>query len=122
VAAGVISAGHARALLGVTEPATQDRLAGRVVSEGISVRGLEEMVAVGELGEETDESPVVRPARPSAPGLKEIDDRLSDRLETRVKVSLGRTKGKIAIEFASLSDLERIVSIIDPRNRDDRPI
>ena len=122
VAAGVISAGHARALLGVTEPGSQDRLAGRVVSEGISVRGLEELVAVGEHGEDADESPAVRPARPSAPGLKEIDDRLGDRLETRVKVSLGRNKGKIAIEFASLSDLERIVSIIDPRNRDDRPI
>jgi ParB family transcriptional regulator, chromosome partitioning protein len=121
VAAGVISAGHARTLLGVEEPAAQDRLAGRVVSEGISVRGLEELIAVGELGAE-DETPTVRPARPTAPGLKEIDDRLSDRLETRVKVSLGRNKGKIAIEFASLTDLERIVSIIDPRNRDDRPI
>jgi ParB family transcriptional regulator, chromosome partitioning protein len=122
VAAGVISAGHARTLLGVTEPAAQDRLAGRVVSEGISVRGLEELIAVGELGEDADEQPTVRPPRPTAPGLKEIDERLSDRLETRVKVSLGRNKGKIAIEFASLSDLERIVSIIDPRNRDDRPI
>jgi ParB family transcriptional regulator, chromosome partitioning protein len=118
----VISAGHARTLLGVTEPAAQDRLAGRVVSEGISVRGLEELIAVGELGEDADEQPTVRPPRPTAPGLKEIDERLSDRLETRVKVSLGRNKGKIAIEFASLSDLERIVSIIDPRNRDDRPI
>src|SRR6478735_9104493 len=123
VAAGVISAGHARTLLGVDEPAAQDRLAGRVVSEGISVRGLEELIAVGELGADTeDDTPTVRPPRPTAPGLKEIDDRLSDRLETRVKVSLGRNKGKIAIEFASLSDLERIVSIIDPRNRDDRPI
>jgi ParB family chromosome partitioning protein len=122
VAAGVISAGHARTLLGVAEPAAQDRLAGRVVSEGISVRGLEELVAVGELGEDAADQPTVRPARPTAPGLKEIDERLSDRLETRVKVSLGRSKGKIAIEFASLSDLERIVTIIDPRNRDDRPI
>ena len=121
VAAGVLSAGHARALLGVTEPAAQDRLAGRVVSEGISVRGLEELVAVG--GHDTeDDRPVVRPARPTAPGLKEIDERLGDRLETRVTVSLGRSKGKIAIEFASLTDLERIVSIIDPRNREDRPI
>ncbi len=120
VAAGVLSAGHARALLGVDEPAAQDRLAGRVVSEGISVRGLEELVAVG--GHEEDDRPVVRPARPTAPGLKEIDERLGDRLETRVRVSLGRSKGKIAIEFASLTDLERIVSIIDPRNRDDRPI
>jgi ParB family transcriptional regulator, chromosome partitioning protein len=123
VAAGVISAGHARTLLGVDEPAAQDRLAGRVVSEGISVRGLEELIAVGELGADTEnDTPTVRPPRPTAPGLKEIDERLSDRLETRVKVTLGRNKGKIAIEFASLTDLERIVSIIDPRNRDDRPI
>ena len=121
VAAGVLSAGHARALLGVSEPTAQDRLAGRVVSEGISVRGLEELVAVGELGEDADQ-PRVRPARPTAPGLTELGDRLSDRLDTRVKVTLGRNKGKIAIEFASLSDLERIVSVIDPRNRDDRPI
>ncbi len=121
VAAGVLSAGHARALLGVTEASAQDRLAGRVVSEGISVRGLEELVAVGELGEE-DQQPRVRAARPTAPGLSELGDRLSDRLDTRVKVTLGRTKGKIAIEFASLTDLERIVSVIDPRNREDRPI
>lgn len=121
VAAGVLSAGHARALLGVTEPSAQDRLAGRVVAEGISVRGLEELVAVGELGED-EEQPRVRTPRPTAPGLSELGDRLGDRLETRVKVSLGRSKGKIAIEFASLSDLERIVAVIDPRNRDDRPI
>jgi ParB family chromosome partitioning protein len=121
VAAGVLSAGHARALLGVTEPAGQDRLAGRVVSEGISVRGLEELVAVGAVGRD-DEEPRVRPARPTAPGLSELGDRLSDRLDTRVKVTLGRSKGKIAIEFASLTDLERIVNVIDPRNRDDRPI
>jgi ParB family transcriptional regulator, chromosome partitioning protein len=122
VAAGVISAGHARALLGVGEAAVQDRLAGRVVSEGISVRGLEELVAVGDHGAEDDEAAVVRHSRPSAPGLTELNDRLSDRLDTRVKVTLGRTKGKIAIEFASLTDLERIVGIIDPRNREDRPI
>ena len=122
VAAGVLSAGHARALLGVTEPGAQDRLAGRVVSEGISVRGLEEIVAVGELGEDDDEPPRCGTRGRRAPGLTELDDRLSDRLDTRVKVTLGRNKGKIAIEFASLTDLERIVSIIDPRNRDDRPI
>jgi ParB family chromosome partitioning protein len=123
VAAGVLSAGHARALLGVSDPGGQDRLAGRVVSEGISVRGLEELVAVGEIGSDEDETgPRVRSARPTAPGLSELSDRLSDRLDTRVKLSLGRSKGKISIEFASLSDLERIVAVIDPRNRDDRPI
>ena len=120
VAAGVLSAGHARALLGVTDPEAQDRLASRVVAEGISVRGLEEIVAVGDT--DSDGKPRVPRRRPEAPGLVELNDRLSDRLDTRVKVTLGRAKGKIAIEFASLSDLERIVSIIDPRNRSDRPI
>jgi ParB family chromosome partitioning protein len=121
VAAGVLSAGHARALLGVDDAAAQDRLAARVVAEGISVRGLEELVAVGATGAE-DEQPRARPRRPSAPGLEELNDRLSDRLDTRVKVTLGKAKGRIAIEFASLADLERIVGIIDPRNRSDRPI
>lgn len=120
VAAGVISAGHARALLGITDLVTQERLAGRVVAEGISVRGLEEIVAVGEPG--SDDPPRARPRKPNAPGLADLGERLSDRLDTRVKVTMGKAKGKIAIEFASLGDLERIVSMIDPRNRDDRPI
>ncbi|SDS87546.1 chromosome partitioning protein, ParB family [Nocardioides scoriae] len=122
VGAGVLSAGHARALLGVSDPGVQDKLAGRVVSEGISVRGLEEIVAVGDHGGSDDDGPRVRTSRPSAPGLSELGDRLSDRLDTRVKVALGRSKGRISIEFASLADLERIVSVIDPRNREDRPI
>ena len=119
VAAGVLSAGHARSLLAVEDPEAQDRLAGRVVSEGISVRGLEEIVAVGDHGSAPARS---RRARPKAPGLTEIADRLSDRLDTRVKVDLGKTKGKITVEFASLADLRRIVDVMDPRNRDDRPI
>ncbi len=121
VAAGVISAGHARSLLAVEDPDRQDRLAQRVVAEGISVRGLEEMVAVGETGSETGESRTPR-RRPVAPGLTELADRLSDRLETRVKVDLGQRKGKITVEFASLDDLRRIVDIMDPRNRSDKPI
>ncbi len=60
--------------------------------------------------------------KPVAPGLTELADRLSDRLETRVKVDLGRSKGKITVEFASMEDLQRIVDVMDPRNRDDRPI
>jgi ParB family transcriptional regulator, chromosome partitioning protein len=120
VAAGVLSAGHARSLLSVDDAERQDRLAQRVVAEGISVRGLEEIVAVGD-----HDDPGVRRvprAKPTAPGLAELADRLSDRLETRVKVDLGRTKGKITVEFASLDDLRRIVDVMDPRNRDDRPI
>lgn len=119
VAAGVLSAGHARALLSVDDAGLQDKLAARVTAEGISVRGLEEIVSVGV---ETDDAPRVVRRKPVAPGLTELADRLSDRLETRVKVDLGKAKGKITVEFASLDDLRRIVDIMDPRNRDDRPI
>jgi ParB family chromosome partitioning protein len=115
-----LSAGHARALLGVEDAARQDRLAARVVAEGISVRGLEEMVALGDSDPEA--TPRARRSVPTAPGLAELADRLSDRLETRVKVALGKSKGKITVEFASLEDLRRIVDVMDPRNRDDRPI
>jgi ParB family chromosome partitioning protein len=119
VAAGVLSAGHARALLSVDDPDLQDRLAARVTAEGISVRGLEEIVSLG-----AAETPAKRAARtkPFAPGLDDLAERLSDRLETRVKVDLGKSKGKITVEFASLDDLRRIVDVMDPRNRDDRPI
>ena len=112
VAAGVLSAGHARALLGVENADVQDRLASRVVAEGISVRGLEEIVTVGDLG--TGTPPAVRRSRPTAPGLTDLASRLSDRLETRVKVDLGKRKGRITVEFASLPDLERIIGLIDP--------
>ena len=112
VAAGVLSAGHARALLAVPDAEVQDRLAQRVIAEGISVRGLEEIVAVGDTS--TTKTRTARP-RPFAPGLIEISDRLADRLETRVKVDLGKNKGKITVEFATLDDLRRIVDIMDPR-------
>ena len=113
VAAGVLSAGHARALLAVDDADIQDRLAGRVVAEGISVRGLEEIVTVGDLG--SGSRPATRRNKPTAPALADLAERLSDRLETRVKVDLGRSKGKITVEFASIPDLERIVAIMDPQ-------
>ncbi|MGH3444838.1 MAG: ParB/RepB/Spo0J family partition protein [Nocardioidaceae bacterium] len=125
VAAGVLSAGHARTLLAVDDADTQDRLAGRVVSEGISVRGLEELVAVGDLSDGSgndagSDLPPARRNRPTAPALDDLAARLAERLETRVKVALGKRKGKITVEFASIPDLERIVGILDPK--DDRPI
>ena len=113
VAAGVLSAGHARALLSVENPDIQDRLAARVIAEGISVRGLEEIVSVGDLGSGTKPTP--RRNRPTAPALADLASRLSDRFDTRVKVDLGKSKGKITVEFASIPDLERIVAILDPR-------
>lgn len=119
VAAGVLSAGHARSLLSVEDADLQDRLAQRVIAEGISVRGLEELVAVGETGS-SGVRRVARP-KPTAPGLAELADRLSDRLETRVKVDLGRAKGRVIIEFASLDDLRRIVAIMDPQPAGDHP-
>ena len=98
-------------MLGVQSAEVQDRLAARVVAEGISVRSLEEIVAVGDL----DTRPVApRHSRPTAPGADHLAARLSDRLDTRVRVDIGRRKGRVSIEFASLADLERIVALIDP--------
>jgi ParB family chromosome partitioning protein len=109
VAAGVLSAGHARALLGIDDAQEQERLAHRIVAEGLSVRAVEEIVTIGGGTEaKTQRRPPAR--RPVAPGLRELGDRLSDLFETRVKVELGRRKGKIVVEFASLDDLERIVA------------
>ncbi|UPK75051.1 ParB/RepB/Spo0J family partition protein [Nocardioidaceae bacterium SCSIO 66511] len=113
VAAGVISAGHARALVTVENTEIQDRLAQRVVSEGMSVRGLEETVAVGDGSED---KPRARKAKATAPRLADVSARLSERFDTRVKVDLGRSKGKITVEFASIDDLERIVAMMDPQS------
>jgi ParB family chromosome partitioning protein len=111
VAAGVLSAGHARALLTVTDPQEQDRLAHRIVAEGLSVRAVEEIVALGE----RQAKPRRTPARQQpAPALAELADRLSDTLDTRVRVEVGKRKGKIVVEFASLDDLQRIVATMSP--------
>jgi ParB family transcriptional regulator, chromosome partitioning protein len=113
VAAGVLSAGHARALLGLAEPAEQEALAARIVAEGLSVRAVEEIVAVGAAGEPRS-SRRARGPRAVAPGLADLADRLSERFETRVRVDLGRAKGKIIIEFATVDDLERLVAAMAP--------
>jgi ParB family transcriptional regulator, chromosome partitioning protein len=113
VAAGVISAGHARALLSLNDAQAQERLAQRIVAEGLSVRAVEEIVTLG------DDKPAKSSRKPSsskpvAPALRHLADRLSDLFETKVKVELGRNKGKIVVEFASIDDLERIVKSMSP--------
>ncbi|MFG2038742.1 ParB/RepB/Spo0J family partition protein [Dactylosporangium sp. NPDC048998] len=114
VAAGVLSAGHARALLGLDDSEEQETLATRIVAEGLSVRATEELVslAISEGGSTKKQASPQRRAKPHAPALSDLADRLSDRFDTRVKVDIGRRKGRITIEFATVDDLERIVGII----------
>ncbi|GAB3405474.1 ParB/RepB/Spo0J family partition protein [Flindersiella endophytica] len=113
VAAGVLSAGHARALLALDDEERQEQLAHRVVAEGISVRALEEIIAI-EGGQKAKKAKAPKQPRPYSPKLADLEGRLGDRFETRVKVDLGRSKGKITVEFASLDDLQRIVDLMDP--------
>lgn len=112
LAAGVLSAGHARALLGLPDAAAMELLAQRIVAEGLSVRTTEEIVTVG--GD--PEKPVIRRPRPGdrIAALDDLAARLSDRFETRVKVQLGRTKGRVTVEFASVQDLNRILATLSP--------
>jgi ParB family chromosome partitioning protein len=112
VAAGVLSAGHARALLSLADPQAQERLAQRIVDEGLSVRSVEEIVLLG--GDKPEKPPRRPTAKPVAPALRHLSDRLSDLFETRVKVEMGRNKGKITVEFATIDDLERIVKAMSP--------
>jgi len=107
VAAGVLSAGHARALLGLPDAAAMERLAQRIVAEGLSVRSTEEIVALG--GDQ--EKAVRRSPRAGQhhPQLDSLAASLSDQLDTRVKIALGKTRGKLTVEFASVEDLNRIM-------------
>ncbi len=111
VAAGVLSAGHARALLGVDDPGTQEDLAARIIAEGMSVRATEEAVLLARGAAPARPKPA--PRKPmQAPGLQDLAERLSNTFDTRVKVELGKRKGRIVVEFGSVDDLERIVSLI----------
>jgi ParB family chromosome partitioning protein len=111
LAAGVLSAGHGRALLALDDPAAQEQLAARIVAEGLSVRAVEELVAVGDTAS-SRRAP--RPRAPQAPALASLSARLSELFETRVRVDLGRRRGKLVVEFASVDDLERIVAQMAP--------
>lgn len=114
VAAGVLSAGHARALLSLEDAGAQEDLATRIVAEGMSVRATEEAATLAR------RSPAAAAAKPAprrpmhAPGLQDLAERLSDGFDTRVKIDLGRRKGRIVIEFGSVDDLERIVGLMAP--------
>jgi ParB family chromosome partitioning protein len=115
VAAGVLSAGHARALLSLEESFAQETLAARIVAEGLSVRATEEAVTLvrTEPGSHVPKSAAAsRPMR--APGLQQLAENLSDTFDTCVKVELGRRKGRIVVEFGSVDDLERIVALMRP--------
>ena len=114
VAAGVLSAGHARALLSLEESFAQETLAARIVAEGLSVRATEEAVTLSRT-EPSQNSPKPAPPRPMrAPGLEQLAENLSDAFDTCVKVELGRRKGRIVVEFGSVDDLERIVALMTP--------
>jgi ParB family transcriptional regulator, chromosome partitioning protein len=111
VAAGVLSAGHARAILSTADTALMERLADKIVNEGLSVRQAE--ASAQQLAGST--SPAAR--KPAAGGrqahLNEIAERLGDRLNTRVKIALGRKKGTVTIDFATIADLNRILGELD---------
>ena len=109
IAAGVLTAGHARALLALTDESEIEKLANKIVAEGLSVRAVEELVALGSKSEKVKK---VSPTKTPSPILKEVSDQLEGALDTRVSVELGKEKGKITIEFADLEDLQRITKAI----------
>lgn len=109
VAAGVLSAGHARALLGLTDENDIEHLANRIVAEGLSVRATEEIVAAGMPNAKKQRKNTAR----HAPQMSEIAERLSDYYDTRVHVQSGKSKGKIVIEFSGTDDLERLLKLLE---------
>jgi ParB family chromosome partitioning protein len=110
VAAGVLSAGHARAILALPDAEAMEHLANRVVSEGLSVRAVEEIVALGE--NPTRRTRAAKAVREVSSTATTLQRDLSERLDTRVIVTEGRSKGRIVIEFAGEDDLERIADLL----------
>ena len=112
VAAGVLSAGHARALLMLTDQAQIETLAQKIVNEGLSVRAVEELVAAASGAEDKKQRKEPRPQK-HRERLDYIADAFADKLDTSVKISLGARKGKMTIEFANVDDLNRIIKTLD---------
>ena len=116
VAAGVLSAGHARALLALADTDAMERLGARIVAEGLSVRSTEELVSLG-----AGTGPTTPRRRRAVPGgrqeaLDDVANRLSERLDTRVRIVLGQRKGRVTVEFGSVDDLDRIVKVMSPED------
>ncbi len=111
VAAGVLSAGHARALLSLEDEAAMEKLAARIVAEGLSVRATEEIVSMGSKAGKPAKGKKIKPRNVE---LEEIGNQLGDHLDTRVTVEMGsgKSNGKLIIEFASGVDLQRIIKEI----------
>ncbi len=119
VASGVLSAGHARALLGMQDTEGMERLASRIVAEGLSVRSVEELVLMGDSdGPDAAERPASKARTEPDPDVVAWSSRLSDRLDTRVTIAMGKRKGRLSVEFATKDDLERILSILEPVEQD----
>jgi ParB family chromosome partitioning protein len=111
LASGVLSAGHARALLGLSDAATIEKLAARIVSEGLSVRAIEEIISSGAPKRQSTKKP--KQTKSATPELQEIAERIGDALDTRVSIQGSAKKGTIVIEFAGAEDLKRITKALE---------
>jgi len=111
LASGVLSAGHARALLGLSDAATIEKLAARIVSEGLSVRATEEIISAGAPKGQSTKKP--KQTKSATPELQEIAERIGDALDTRVSIQGSAKKGTIVIEFAGAEDLKRITKALE---------
>ena len=114
VAAGTISAGHARALLGLSDAAAIEKLANRIVAEGLSVRTVEEIIAIAKPSGKTKKS---GSTKKSTPELKELGETLGDALDTRVRIESTGGKGEIIVEYSGAEDLQRLVKLITSARR-----
>jgi ParB family chromosome partitioning protein len=114
VAAGTISAGHARALLGLSDSAAIEKLANRIVAEGLSVRSIEEIIAISKPSSKKSKS---SSSKKESPELKELGEQLGDVLDTRVKIQSAGGKGEIIVEYSGAEDLKRLVKLISSARR-----
>ena len=114
VAAGTISAGHARALLGLSDNAAIEKLANRIVAEGLSVRTVEEIIAISKPAAKSKKS---GSAKKQSPELKELAENLGDVLDTRVRIESGGGKGEIIVEYSGAEDLQRLIKLISSARR-----